>query len=263
MVNFREKATGVKAPEEFDNEYDVLVFKDGMSFNIETDTTVALLDLKREIKKLKPMYFNEVSGQLTFNKASGNLPTGEYTFDVEVTNVRGTKSFPSIAQINVLDPSGEDLFVIEDNANNAFSDASGAVTAMKSVKITCTKQSSDGARVILKIVDKNGVPFNPKAGEIIKRGDRPVFENYAKFNPVIVTDTAMICDFEVAPFPLARYITATTDWNHLMYYRIPSTFANIDGFATGQYSVNPRIAFVVKLEGTYIVEVRMTDVVHR
>jgi hypothetical protein len=263
MVNFREKATGAGAPEEFDNEYDVLVFKDGMSFNIETDTTVALLDLKREIKKLKPMYFNEVSGQLTFNKASGNLPLGEYTFDVEVTNVRGTKSFPSIAQINVLDPSGEDLFVIEDNSNNAFSDASGAVTAMKTVKITCTKQSSDGARVILKIVDKNGVPFNPKAGEIIKRGDRPVFENYAKFNPVIVTDTAMICDFEVAPFPLARYIDATTDWNHLMYYRIPSTFANIDGFAAGQYSVNPRIAFVVKLEGTYIVEVRMTDVVHR
>lgn len=263
MVNFREKVTGAEAPEEFDNEYDVLVFKDGMSFNIETDTTVALLDLKREIKKLKPMYFNEVSGQLTFNKASGNLPLGEYTFDVEVTNVRGTKSFPSIAQINVLDPSGEDLFVTEDNSNNAFSDASGAVTAMKTVKITCTKQSSDGARVILKIVDKNGVPFNPKAGEIIKRGDRPVFENYAKFNPVIVTDTAMICDFEVAPFPLARYIDATTDWNHLMYYRIPSTFANIDGFAAGQYSVNPRIAFVVKLEGTYIVEVKMTDVVHR
>lgn len=263
MLNFRNKATGAPAPEEFETEYEVLVFKDGMSFNIDTDTTVALLDQKREIKKLKPMYFNETSGQLTFNKASGNLPLGEYAFDLQVNNVKGTKLFPSIAQINVLDPSGEDLFVIEDNANNAFSDANGAVTPMKNVKITCVKQSSDGARAILKIVDKNGVPFNPKAGEIIKRGDRPVFENYAKFNPVIVTDTAMICDFEVAPFPLARYVTATTDWNHLMYYRIPSTFANIDGFAAGQYSVNPRIAFVLKLEGTYIIEVKMTDVVHK
>src|SRR5687768_1666095 len=172
MLNFRNKATGAPAPEEFETEYEVLVFKDGMSFNIDTDTTVALLDQKREIKKLKPMYFNETSGQLTFNKASGNLPLGEYAFDLQVNNVKGTKLFSSIAQINVLDPSGEDLFVIEDNANNAFSDASGAVTGMKTVKITCTKQSSDGARVILKIVDKNGVPFNPKAGEIIKRGDR-------------------------------------------------------------------------------------------
>jgi hypothetical protein len=263
MLNFRDKATGAPAPVEFDTEYEVLVFKEGMSFNIDTDSTVALLDQKREIKKLKPMYFNETSGQLTFNKASGNLPLGEYAFDLQVNNVKGTKLFPSIAQINVLDPSGEDLFVIEDNSNNAFSDATGAATEVKKVRITCTKQSSDGARVILKIVDKNGVAFNPKIGEIIKRGDRPVFENYAKFNPVIVTDTAMICDFEVAPFPLARYIDATTDWNHLMYYRIPSTFANVDGFAAGQYSVNPRIAFVLKLEGTYIVEVRMLDVVHR
>lgn len=263
MLNFRDKATGAPAPAEFNTDYDVLVFKDGMSFNIDTDTTVALLEKKREIKKLKPMYFNENSGQLVFNKASGNLPIGEYAFDLEMKNVYGTKLFPSIAQINVLDPSGEDLFLIEDNSNNAFSDATGAVTQMKNVKITCVKQSSDGARAILKITDKNGVPFNPSAGEIIKRGDRPVFENYAKFNPVIVTDTAMICDFEVAPFPLARYIDATTDWNHLMYYRIPSDFANIDGFSAGLYSVNPRIAFVLKLEGTYIIEVRMTDVVHR
>lgn len=263
MVNLRNKATGAEAPEEFDTEYEVLVFKEGMSFNIDTDTTVALLDKKREIKKLKPMYFNELSGQLTFNKASGNLPLGEYAFDVEVNNVRGTKSFPSIAQINVLDPAGEDLFTIEDNVANAFSDATGAVTAMKNPKLTCTKQSSNGARVILKFSDKNGVAFNPKAGEIIKRGDRPIFENYAKFNPVIITDTAMICDFEVAPFPLSRYINAGTDWNHLMYYRIPSTFVNVDGFAAGKYSVNPRFAFVLKLEGTYIIEIKFMDAVKR
>ena len=263
MMNFRNKATGAPAPLEFDTEYDVLVFKDGMSFNIDTDTTVALLNAKRETRKLKPMYFNELSGQLTFNKASGNLPIGEYVFDMGMTNVKGTKTFPSIAQLNVLDPSGEDLFTIEDNVSNAFSDATGAVTAMRNPKLTCTKQSSNGARVILKFSDKNGVAFNPKAGEIIKRGDRPIFENYAKFNPVIITDTAMICDFEVAPFPLSRYINAGTDWNHLMYYRIPSTFVNVDGFAAGKYSVNPRFAFVLKLEGTYIIEIKFLDAVKR
>ena len=263
MTNFRDKATGGPAPEEFNKEYDVLVFKDGMSFNIETDTTVELLNQKREMKKLKPMYFNEKSGQLTFNKASGYLPLGEYVFDLEMNNVRGAKTFPSIAQINVVDPVGEDLFTIEDNVANAFSDATGAVTAMRNPKLTCTKQSSDGARVILKFTDKNGVTFNPKAGEIIKRGDRPIFENYAKFNPVIITDTAMICDFEVAPFPLSRYINAGTDWNHLMYYRIPSTFVNVDGFAAGKYSVNPRFAFVLKLEGTYIIEIKFMDAVKR
>ena len=263
MMNFRDKATGATAPAEFNTEYDVLVFKDGMSFNIDTDTSVALLNEKRELKKLKPMYFNELSGQLTFNKASGNLPIGEYLFDMQMSNVRGTKTFPSIAQVNVLDPSGEDLFTIEDNVANAFSDATGSVTAMRNPRLTCTKQSSNGARVILKFSDKNGVPFNPKAGEIIKRGDRPIFENYAKFNPVIVTDTAMICDFEVAPFPLSRYINNGTDWNHLIYYRIPSAFVNVDGFAAGKYSVNPRFAFVLKLEGTYIIEIKFMDAVKK
>ena len=261
MMNLRDKATNKPAPAEFTNDYDVLVFKDGMSFNIETDTTVELLNKKREIKKLKPMYFNEQSGQLTFNKASGNLPLGEFVFDLEMNNVKGTKQFPSIAQINVLDPAGEDLFTIEDNVANAFSDATGAVTPMKNPKLTCTKQSSNGARVILKLTDKNGVPFNPKTGEIIKRGDRPIFENYAKFNPVIVTDTAMICDFEVAPFPLSKYVNNGTNWNHLIYYRIPSRFASVDGFAANKYSVNPRFAFVLKLEGTYVIEIRFTDVV--
>ena len=115
----------------------------------------------------------------------------------------------------------------------------------------------------MKIVDKNGVPFNPKAGEVIARGDRPIFENYAKFNPVIITDTAMICDFEVAPFPLAKYVTPATDWGHLMYYRIPSTYVAIDGRTTGMYSANPRWDFQLKLEGTYIVEIKLTDCLHR
>jgi len=121
--------------------------------------------------------------------------------------------------------------------------------------------SDEGARVILKLVDKNGSPFNPKAGEIIKRGDRPVFENYARFHPIITTDTAMICDFELAPFPLTRYNDGATDWNHLMYYRIPSQFVKVDNMAANAFSVNPRFAFVVKLEGTYVVEIKFLDAV--
>ena len=115
------------------------------------------------------------------------------------------------------------------------------------------------------MVDKNGKVFNPKAGEIIARGDRPIFENYAKFNPVIQTDTAMICDFEVAPFPLTKYVTPTTDWGFLMYYRIPSTFIkSIDGFpASPGFSVNPRWSWQLKLEGTYVIQVKFPDVIKK
>lgn len=260
LVNLR-KEDGSPAPAEFSKEYEILVFKEGTSFNAETDVTVELLNKKRELVKRLPMYFNESSGQLTFNRASGNLPLGRYVFDVEMTNRSGTKLFPKLATINVVDPDSEDLFAITDNVANGFNDVTGVATPMKNPIITCTKISNNGARAILKMVDKNGKVFNPKAGEIIARGDRPIFENYAKFNPVIKTDTAMICDFEVAPFPLARYVTPTTDWGFLMYYRIPSTFVTIDGFPSSPgFSVNPRWSWQLKLEGTYVIQVKFPDV---
>lgn len=260
LLNLR-KTDGSPAPAEFTKTYKITVFKTGQSFDAATDTTVALLNKKRETVEVLPMNFNEANGQLSFNKASANLPLGQYNFDVEMTNPTGTKLFKNLATINVVDPSTDDLFVVTDNVANAFNDVTGAVTAMKNPLISCTKVSNDGARVILKMSDKNGRAFNPKSGEIIKRGDRPVFENYAKFNPVIFTDTAMICDFEIAPFPLTKYVTPTTDWGFLMYYRIPSTFVKVDNFPTNVgFSVNPRWSWQLKLEGTYVVEIKFTDV---
>jgi hypothetical protein len=266
FLNFRN-LDGSPAPKEFSTEYEITVFKAGLSFNSETDTTIDLLNAKREVVKTLPMTFNEKSGQLSFNKASANVPLGKYTFDVEMTNSTRTRLFPSIATVDVQDPGLEDLFVITDNVANAFSDQTGLSVGHKNPIITCTKIATTGARAILKMVDKNGRVFNPKAGEIIKRGDRPTFENYARFNKVIETDTALICDFEIAPFPLVKYVTPTTDWGFLMYYRIPSQFVTIDGaqFAAdkGTFSVNPRWSWQLKLEGTYIIQVKFSDVTHK
>jgi len=258
MVNLRD-SSGKTLPTEWNTQYDITVFKAGMTFDVNADTTVALLNEKRETRHVTPMEFNNVSGQLTFNKGSLNLPLGIYVFDIQATNVHGTKYYPSLGRINVVDPTIDDMFNLEDKTNNAF-DASGNVTPMKALKVTLTKVSSEGDRIILKLVDKNGNPFNPSAGEIIKRGDRPTFENYTRFHPIQYTDTAMICDFEVPPFPLAQYVDVNgTNWNHLIYYRIPSQFVNVDGLTPHAYSSNVRIAFDIKLDGTYIVEYRMTD----
>lgn len=264
LLNLREKATGKPAPPEFFTDYDVVVFKEGMAFNPETDTTLAKLNEKRETKKMKPMIFNEVSGQFVFNKASTNLPLGDFAFDLEVSNIAGKKTFTNFSQISVVDPTTEDIFQINATAAAVFSDATGASVGIRNPVLKITKQSGDGARLILKIADKNGKPFNPKTGEIIRRGDRPVFENYARFNPVIFTDTAMICDFVVAPFPLSAYIDNTGyNWGGLMYYRIPSQFVTVDGYPQGGYSLNPRWDFKVKLEGTYLLEIICSDAVHK
>ncbi|GAA4322395.1 hypothetical protein GCM10023149_22680 [Mucilaginibacter gynuensis] len=257
MINFRDVLTGAPVPEEFYKKYEITTFKNGMTFNAATDTTVALLNAKRETVLRAPMEFNPISGQLAFNRASAYLPLGVYVFDLKATNSFGTKTYPSFARINVIEPSIEDVFQITYQAASGSSDAE-AFTTIKPPRLTCTKISNDGARVILKITDKNGVAFNPANGEVVKRGDRPTFESHAKFNPVLPTDTALICDYEVAPFPLVKYITPTTDWGYLIYYRIPKRFASIDGVPNN--NVNPVFGFRVLMEGTYVVEVKLTDV---
>ncbi len=257
MSNLRNIETGAPAPEEFYKEYDVLVFKTGQTFDPQTDTTVALLNQKRELKKMTPMTFNEISGQLSFNRASSNLPVGKYTFDLQANNVWGTKEYSSFADLHVIEPTTDDVFELIYTAATSSTSAE-VFTGLNAPQVTAKRISGDGARVILKYVDKNGVAFNPAQGHVVKRGDRPFFETYAKFNPIQYTDTAMICDFEVAPFPLQKYVTPATDWGFLIYYRIPMAFITPDG-RTNQ-NVNPVVSFRLKLEGTYVVTVKMTDV---
>lgn len=259
MLNLRDRETGQPAPEAFFTEYEVEVFKDGMTFDAATDTTVELLNAKREKKLMTPMEFNEASGQISFNKASANLPLGSYTFDLEASNRWGTKFYDSFAEIHVVEPSEEDLFEVTYLAASG-SNSQEAFTTMQAPRFNVKKISNEGARAILKIVDKNGNAFNPAAGEVISRGDRPMFESYAKFNEVIVTDTALICDFEVAPFPMAAYVDPLgEEWGlGITYYRIPSQFVIIDGMPN--HAANPVFQYQLKMEGTYVLEVKMMDV---
>ncbi|KAA8477482.1 uncharacterized protein DUF5007 [Arcticibacter tournemirensis] len=257
LSNLRDKTTGEPAPAAFYANYDVLMFKEGMVFNAQTDTTVELLNAKRHTVSTTPMIFNESSGQFVFNRASANLPLGNYVFDIEMTNPHGTKLFKNMGEISIVEPTVNDMFQVTYQAATGSS-TSEVFTSIAAPQVTCSKIGNDGARVILKIVDKNGVPFNPAAGEVIKRGDRPTFESHVKFNPVVVTDTALVCDYEVAPFPLTNYNDGVTDWGYLIYYRIPKEFAIIDGLLNN--NVNPVFGFRLLMEGTYIVTIRLPAV---
>jgi len=258
LLNLRHKDTGEPAPTEFFTNYEVLMFKQGEVFDAAKDTTVELLNAKRETVSTPPFVFNNVSGQLVFNRSSANLPLGDYIFDIEMSNVKATRLFPEFGAIKVVDPSLTDFFEVTYQAATG-SDDSETFFNTTAPQVSCERISGEGARVILKIVDKNGVPFDPSGGEVIRRGDRPTFESHVKFNPVVETDTALICDFEVAPFPLTIYHDGVTDWGYLIYYRIPKRFAKIDEYNTS-LNINPVFGFRVLMEGTYIVTVRLPSV---
>ena len=247
------RADTKKHADEFYKEYPVYVYT--AAVDPAVDTTIEQVNKKRALKTMPPFVFLP-SGQFVFNGATDSLPLDvTYEYDVEVSNVTGSKVYKNIGTLTTIDPP----LITETTANcNLFPDDGSATIPMGTPVMTITRIKESGASVILKLTDKNGNPFNPKKGEIIKRGDRPIFENYARFHPIEYTDTAMICNFEIAPFPLSRYSNNGTQWNYLMYYRIPSSFLKVDNSLTSKIgSVNPLFAFRLMKAGVYVVEIRM------
>lgn len=249
-----------KTAEEFYTPNQVYMYT--QSIDPATDTTIELINKKRSLKEIPPFQFT-TAGQFIFNAGTASLPlNATYEYDVEVTNPSGTKIINNIGLIHVIE---SEPFALESIACAWFRDFATDNGSLENPDISITKIADTGTNAIIKITDENGMPFNPKAGEIIARGDRPTFESYAKFHPIVYTDSTMICNFEVAPFPLQ----SIPSYGHLMYYRIPYQFADInaDALPTSEaaytHSVNPRFAFNLKKVGTYLVEIKLNGVYHK
>lgn len=246
---------GGKLPAAFNTKYPVWVFKDKMSFNPDTDTTMALLRAKQDSLQELPFEFNPVNGGFLFKKPSTNLPNGVYEFDVKATNVNGSKVYKNLARLHIEDPEYIRMTEVPvvasyDSVTNTFPVSMQGTMELKRI-------SPQGTQVMLKIMDKNGKLFNPKNGEVITRGDRPSFASYARFNPVTVTDTALITDYAIAPYPV-KLIPGYG--NYLIYYRIPAWFIKMDGAAPKAWSANPRFGFQIVFEGTYEVIIHLPNV---
>lgn len=222
-------------------------------FDPQVDTTVALLNSTRKIVSSPAFEFNEHTGGFTFFGSSANAPLGLYEFDISATNENGTKIYKNVANFNLYDGPVAD---IDQGGSAWFKDGTNDNGDLGQPSVTVTKLSTKGTLAILKIVDKNGVAFNPKNNEYLKRGNRSDFTTFAKFHPVTVSDTSLTCNFEVIPFPFQGAAQG-----FLIYYRIPSKFVKIDpGFTptSGRnYSYNPRFSVRISQEGTYLITVKL------
>ena len=226
------------------------------AFDPNVITTVEQLNQIRSKIETPPFEFNTHTGAFTFLQTSSFIPLGKYEFDIKANNEFGTKTYKNIATFSI-EPG--DIAKIDAGGAAWFRDGTDQNGDLGEPKVTVEKLASTGTLAILKIVDKNGVAFNPKKGEYLKRGDRSDFETFAKFHPIIVSDTSLTCNFEVTPFPFQGAAQGFT-----IYYRIPGKFAKIDDGLTPTpdrgYSANPRFTVRLFQEGTYLITVKMQHV---
>lgn len=288
-------STGKVVDDIFSKKYPVGTWT--AAYDAKEDITYASIMAKRTTTDLPPIVVNEFNGTIQANSGTLNVPLGSYTMDLEVTNDAGTVQLKKIIQLNLVD--GKTLETAPEQGSFANGSAPTGTAAVKYfyngannpfVKYEITRFADTPNIFILKFVDKNGVPFNPQSGEIIKRPaaglnpNPPFLQNLQDYAPDTYhpTDTAMVLKFPLVPFPInslgngynmyyhiktsAVEIDNTSSWSGNQagnYYQGPSDPHYLGTLPLDQYDYSIRVPMRIFVPGSYEFTVKLLDVTHR
>ncbi|HTJ10993.1 MAG TPA: hypothetical protein VL547_03175 [Dinghuibacter sp.] len=249
----------------FFKTYPVTTWK--AAYNSATDTTLDQITAKQQVQQLPPITLNANSGVITGNFATINLPAGTYSLDEKISNIAGIEMFHNLVSITLVDaPAYQSVPDLGTTYDKLFKVGNESVTANAANPIITIQYLADSPNlIVLKMIDKNGTPFDPKKGEIVQRpnsGVNPIppylqcFENYT--NSYTYTDTAMLFQYALTPFP---FTSLGNGYN--LYYRIPTQFFSVSGYPDGEWSANPRLPFRLWIPGVYSITMQFPDLTHK
>lgn len=234
--------------------YEIPIYKGEVT---PADSTPELLAKKLGTKMYAPFNVNSIGGRIELTPATAFVDTGMYDFDVEVSNVKGSKVITSIAKV-VITPAVPSQIVRQFVNTSAPNQEVTFVTRTSAV----TTQRIDGpSKIIIKFVDKNDVPFNPRTGQVVPRVSLPTalrytFRELAPYYPEEVTDTALVYQYpdKTPTFPLFTLSNA-----YLASYRIPAQFNDLNLNINPEFSVRlfPTDG-IASVSGTWIITNKMT-----
>jgi hypothetical protein len=262
LLDIRDKATGKHADAWF-QEYDSYRFTSPLT---ATDTSMELFNKKIMYGKFPPFDFVASGGYFRFNTGTKGIPLGEYEFDLEVSNVKGTKQIKNAATIivkepvpYVIDQAGTVLGTAKDGTP-----ATHAYLAQNQRTVTVEKIGDEKNQVIFKLVDKNGKPFNPKTaiqnrlladGSILND-----FTTFSFFDRVQYTDSTMSSNFGIPPYPFKN---APVNSKYI-YLWVPAQYVEMDQFPSAIFpkaALSIRVRIDIKVEGTWVITIKALNAV--
>lgn len=254
LLSIRDKVTGREATE-FLEEYDVPTF---LAEITNEDNTLESVLAKIDIAKVPGILVNEIGGRVGLTRATTSIDTGLYTIDIEVTNSRGTRTITDALDIR-LRPAATHAISYQAMTTSDFGVEDNFQDALSYFEIDVRREATAENKIILQWVDRNGDPFNPRTGEVVKRGDRPTFADWSPYYPEEVTDTAIVYEYPLTGlnYPLIRQIDlAGSSWaDGITYYRVVGNATNIGR------NINTVSTLSYFLSGTYTVTYRLNNVV--
>jgi len=288
-------STGKIVDDIFSKEYPVAVWT--ATYDPTTDKTFAAITAKRDIKNMPPIVVNETNGTIEANSGTINLPVGAYTMDLEVSNSAGNEPLKKIMTIVITD--GKSLETAPEQgaiANGRAKAGTAPVTYFYNgqnnpfVSYQITRFADTPNVLILKFTDRNGIPFDAKTSEIIKRPaaglnpNPPFLQNLQDYAPdtYIALDTAMYLKYPLVPFPIfslgngfnmyyniktsAVQIDSTSAWSSNtpgIYYQGPSDNHYLGTYLNGEYDYSIRVPMCIFVPGSYEFTVKILNVTHR
>ena len=288
-------ANGKIVDDIFSKKYPVAIWT--AAYNPTTDKDYASIMAKRGVDSLPPIVVNERNGTIVANPGTIYLPAGSYTMDLEVSNSAGTEELKNIMKIVIKE--GKQLETAPEQgsfANGRALAGQAPVTYFYNgannpfVTYSITRFADTPNVLILKFTDRNGVPFNPKTSEIIKRPNTglnpkpPYLQNLQDYAPdtYVATDTAISIKYPLVPFPIT---SLGNGYN--MYYNIKAAAVSMDSTSTwssnaegnyykgtadphylgkyqdGRYDYSIRVPMRIMVPGSYEFTIKILNVTHR
>lgn len=263
LLNIYEKESGKDVTSVFEKTYPLKIWK--ALHDPKVDKSFELIYAKMKDTLVAPLSINKFSGAIETNKHTINLPKGNYVFDLEIKNSNGTRIYPKIGEFKVIDAPFFEIPAVRSTTAMKV----GAETTTKSIPsnadhIKVTALDTIGNKITVRFLDKNGVPFNPKAGEIERRPNSGTAGGFLQTMQDYAMTTALFDDrieftYGVMPFPL---YSLGNGFNY--YYRIPAKYVKYDdslGLPYNTYSCNPRFSFRTYYKGNYTIDVIVPQVI--
>ncbi|SKC86055.1 DUF5007 domain-containing protein [Ohtaekwangia koreensis] len=207
LLEVRNKATGEVARELL-QEYETAIFKSQIS---QLDTTLELVSSRVTTEMFPVFKVNEMGGQLQLSAQTLNVPLGEYTFDVEVSNDAGTKVIKDICTIRVVE--GDIIPFLSGNAigykREKNEDGIYVINQYNyNVAIDVERSDAGTNSIQFKFVNGAGEAIDPSkygfAERVLNTGQDYKFSTatpWLKGKPEQITSEMVSYSFPVVPFP--------------------------------------------------------------
>jgi hypothetical protein len=280
----------------FKKEYPVAIWT--AAYNNLTDVTYGSIIAKQSIVKMPPIRVNETNGTIEANSATLYLPLGKFSMDLSISNSAGAEVLKKIVTIVIADGKPMETAPEQGAFSNSLAVAGNAAAAKTIFNgqnnpfdlVTVTRFADTPNTIILKVMDRNGVPFNPRTGELTKRPNTglnpnpPYLQNLQDYAPDTyqVSDSAISIKFPLVPFPIASlgngfnmyynilsrsvHIDSTATWSSNAsggYYQGPGDSHYLGAYKDDRYNYYVRIPMRVQVPGAYEIAIKMLNTTHR